>query len=190
MASTQQIETIINQAIALFEEREELSLLEQAIPELTEEGYEDWDFSHVATEIIDTFRHAVTDASDGESYDVDALRSRMEEIEALPHDWWEKNHPMYAYLDEFIAEKRELSRLFDEFEEVIREELYYWLYPSSELGEYVLALVCERSNIEVDRLDPALRASIDLNKLIDRYKADGGTLHTVEFAGSTWFFGH
>ena len=50
--------------------------------------------------------------------------------------------------------------------------------------------MCERSGINFYSLDPVLRASIDLTKLVDCFKAEGGTVIIVEFRGSSWFLIH
>lgn len=50
--------------------------------------------------------------------------------------------------------------------------------------------MCERSGINFYSLDPVLRASIDLTKLVDCFKAEGGTVIIVEFGGTSWFLIH
>ena len=190
MATTEQMKAIVAQATAFFEARDELSVLEQAISDIIEDDPEDWDWSHLATEIIDTIRHAITNATSDDSFDIDALRDRFEEISDLPIEWWNKDHPMFEHLDEFREERRDLHRLFDEFDSEMSSEEDNYLHPISKLGEYVADLVCERSGINFYSLDPVLRASIDLTKLVDCFKAEGGTVIIVEFRGSSWFLIH
>ena len=192
MASEEQIKVIIGQTVELFEERDELSLLEHAIPRITDEAAEPWDWSHLATEIVDTFRHCITDPRDEGSLDLDCLQDRFAEIESLPKDWLAEGHPMFVHLEEFIVEQRELSYLFDRFGDLIGDEGYGFLHPASysNLGEHVLMVVCDRSGLDVENLDPTLRASIDIAELVNRFRADGGVLHGVELGGTMWYLGY
>lgn len=190
MASAEQIEKIINQATGLFDSREEVAVLASAIHGITKHGVSPSIFADLAAEIIDAYRYVITDARDGETLDLRGLRYRLEEIESLPEDWWSESHPMYSHLDEFVDERRDLRWLFDEFDDVIAKEGHTTLHPDHAVGAYVLRLVCERSGIEVRNLDPALRASINKNALIKRFKDDGGILRGVELLGSTWLLGH
>lgn len=189
-ASAKQIKTIINQATSLFDSRDEAAVLESVIDRFTEQGIDPSDFADLATEIIDTFRHAITDARDEEALDLEELRNRLEEIESLPEAWWNESHPMYPYLDEFIDERRELRWLFEEFDDVIAQEDHTTLLPHHMVGDYVLRIVSERSGMDVESLDPALRASINKDELIEHFRKDGGTLQGVELYGSTWLLGN
>lgn len=190
MATIEQIKTTIADATAFFEARDEVAVLEQAIARIVQDGLDQVDWRHLAEEIVDAVRGVIADARDGETLLIDELQCRLEDIETLPEEWWNQSHAIHPYLADFVDERRELRWFLDEFEEAIAEDDHTTLYPDWQLGDYVLQLACENSGLDIEDLDPALRASINKDVLIEHFKRNGGKLVGVQLYGSMWLMGH